>query len=73
MQIQVFDQMAKITSNDQLPIFETPSLKSNGRRIGFSRVRFIYDAQVFNSTYERKSIVVEPYSTKKVETRVEQT
>jgi hypothetical protein len=42
-QISIHDQKAKITSDQALPIYETPQMRANGRRLGFNKIGFIYE------------------------------
>ena len=53
-----------------MPVYETPQMRANGRRLGFNKIGFIYEPQIFNSTYEQKLVGVEPYFTQKVRTSI---
>ena len=48
-------------------------MRANGRRLGFNKIGFIYEYQIFNSTYDQKLVKVEPFSTQKVRTSIVQT
>ena len=73
LQIPVIDQNATVKSDRTLPAYDTPQMRANGRKLGYSRIGFIYENQVFPSTYDKQLVQVPPYSTTKVRTHIIQT
>ena len=56
-----------------MPSYDSITNRQNGQKMGFSRVGYIYEPQIFNSTYEQKLVQVQPFSTTKVRTSIVQT
>ena len=48
-------------------------MRANGNKLGFNRVGFVYEPQIFTATYEPKLVQVDPYTALKVRTHIVQT
>ena len=45
-------------------------MRANGQKLGFNRVGFIYEPQIFTATYDSKLVQVAPYTASKVRTHI---
>ena len=69
--ISVSDLKATMINDTATPVFSMP--RKEGMRIGFNRIGFRYEPQIFSSRYEHKYVQVAPYSTVKAKTSIVQT